>query len=195
MYGNIVAIYLKQKVIPRKTWSVSVTTLLLLFFTIFILVFTVHPLSLNDLSKNLAPLSASGVWKWLHAGWMSAIVHLLFINAYILKHFSPSHCRTDLTLLVWLIADIFHWTINESIKFLSPQRLVISYASEPCLCLVLIFFQGLSGLFISFFWNVENNEFIASFWRGKGLKMQFTAGLCVCFLFCIRQKNGVFEKH
>lgn len=65
-------------------------------------------------SNNFAPLSASGVWKQLHAGWMSAIFHWLFINAYILNHFPSLHCKTDLTLLSSELLLIFF--IERSMK-------------------------------------------------------------------------------
>lgn len=62
MYGNIiVAIYLKQKVIPRKTWSVSVTTLVLSFFH-HLYSGPLRPSGLPEQSSNnFAPSSASGV--------------------------------------------------------------------------------------------------------------------------------------
>lgn len=141
-------IYLKQKLIPRKTWNVSVTTLLSPFFSSSS--FWSSPsilFPLNDLPTTLHPGQLVGVCKRLHAGWMSAIVHWLFINAYILKHFSPSCClgRFNTT---------FHWTINESIKLLSSQHFVTASASEPRMCLVLkrfgFFFSGFEWIFFFF---------------------------------------------
>lgn len=146
-------------------------------------------------SNNFAPLSASGVWKRLHAGWMSAIVHWLFINAYILKHFSPSCClgRFNTT---------FHWTINESIKLLSSQHFVTAYASEPRMCLVLKRFGGFFRVWVDFFffswemWRTQQWKHSQFLKRGKGWRNAiYNRIFLFVFFFVSVRKVWVFEKH
>jgi len=93
---------------------------------------------------QLAQVTVSGVWMWLHSGWMSKVFHWFYIDYQVFNFHIV--CKKDPTLLLWW--SLFHllliiykesWTqaTSERLKlYCLLNSLWFKNASQlkPCIC-------------------------------------------------------------